>query len=135
MKKHQILFIILIPLLLDSCNNFSKPKLIDREKIYGTDGENLSIFHRVAEKDEGLGLKFPGYLIGIEKAYRDKIGWHKDLEKINEEKFHGNDKYRKNVLRILDDRKRTFVSHIVEYRLDTNRGYVKEDFFYNAYDK
>ena len=135
MKLHRLLLTLFIPILLASCTNFSKPKLIEREMVYGTDGENLSIFHRQAEQDGGLALKFPGYLIGIEKAYRENIGWHKDLEKINEEKFHGNDKYRKNVLNILDDNKRTFVSHIVEYRLDFHKGYVKEDFFYNAYDK
>ncbi|MDE1890753.1 MAG: hypothetical protein KGI30_10975, partial [Planctomycetota bacterium] len=135
MKLHRLLLTLFILISLVGCTNFGKPKLFEREKIYGTDGEALSIFHRVAEKDGGLGLKFPGYLIGVEKAYRDKIGWHKDLEIINEEKFHGNDKYRKNVLKILDDSKRTFVSHIVEYRLDPSKGYVKEDFFYNAYDK
>ena len=135
MKRHQIMFTLLILIFVVGCMNASKPRLWDREQDYGTDGENLSIFHRVAEKDGGLGLKFPGYIVGIEKAYRDKIGQHGELEIINDDIFQGNDTYRKNVQKILDDSKRTFVSHVVEYRLDTYKGYVKEDFFYSAYEK
>ncbi len=135
MKGYKILFILLISVLIVSCANVSKPKLIEREKFFGTDGENLSIFHRVAEQDGGLGLKFPGYLIGIEKSCKKNIGWRKEYEKLNDEKFHGNDTYRKNIQNILDDSKRSFITHIVEYRMDSHKGYIKEDFFYNAYDK
>ena len=87
MKRHQIMFTLLILIFVVGCMNAGKPRLWDREQDYGTDGENLSIFHRVAEKDGGLGLKFPGYIVGIEKAYRDKIGQHGELEIINDDMF------------------------------------------------
>ena len=53
MKRHQIMFTLLILIFVVGCMNASKPRLWDREQDYGTDGENLSIFHRVAEKDGG----------------------------------------------------------------------------------
>ena len=135
MKLHHSMFTLIFLVLFAGCDNLSKPKLVDKEKIYGTDGENLSIFHRVAEGDGGLGLKFPGFIIGIEKAYRGKIKKDNVFEIINDEYFHNSEKYQKSVHSILDDSKRTFISHIIEYRMDQYKGYIREDFFYNAYDK
>ncbi|KKO18593.1 MAG: hypothetical protein DCC43_09875 [Candidatus Brocadia sp.] len=138
---HHCMFTLIFVIFFTGCGTASKPKLIKKEKIYGTDGEGLSIFHRIAERDGGLGLKFPGFIISIEKAYREKIrkkDYKKnspDFESINNEHFQGNTSYQKSVSRILDDRKRTFISHLVEYRMDQYKGYIREDFFYNAYDK
>ena len=135
MKPHHILFMLFFAIIFAGCAHLSKPKLIEKEKIYGTDGESLAIFHRVAEGDGGLGLKFPGFIIGIEKAYREKIKKDDIFESINDEYFHDNKRYQKSIHKILNDSKRAFVSHIIEYRMDPYRECMKEDFFYNAYDK
>ena len=105
MKYHHGMLALIVVILFAGCSNSSKPKLIDKEKIYGTDGESLSIFHRIAEGDGGLGLKFPGFIISIEKAYRKNI--RKDIKKdtvfeiINDEYFQGNKSYHKSISRIL----------------------------------
>lgn len=140
----SILFVVSLSLFIVSCANSNKPKLYEREKIYGTYGENLSIFHRMAEQDGGLGLKFPGYLIGIEKGYKKDgnnkkgIGWYGIINKENLNKK--NQKYIDNIKKITGDTqiKMTFISHIVRYSLENSKGclpYIKEDFIFNAYDK
>lgn len=132
--RPSILILLALTALLASCSYHHK--LGEREKIFETGGEDLSIFHRVAEQDGGLGLKFPGYIIGIEKAPREKIGWY---EILNEEELgKKNKEYIKNVRKILKGPKRTFISHIVEYSLENKGGCIpniKEDFIFNAYDK
>ncbi|MBW7899181.1 hypothetical protein B188_27350 [Candidatus Brocadiaceae bacterium B188] len=135
MKHSHRMVILIFFILVAGCGNLSKPKLIDKEKNYGTEGESLSIFHRVAEGDGGLGLKFPGFIISIENACRENIKKDNIFESINDEYFHGNKEYQRSVYRILDDCKRMFISHLVEYRIDPYKGYIKEDIFYNAYDK
>lgn len=135
-----MLVLIILTTLLVGCGGY--PKLIEREKIYGTSGEDLSIFHRVAEQDGGLGLKYPGYLIGIEKALREKIDFNDVEEIFNEENLENNKEYIANVKKIIGKRqkKRTFISHIVEYSLENTSNknsipYIKERFIFNVYDK
>ncbi len=119
--------------LLSLLKNNSKHKLIEREKEYGTNGDNLSIYHRVVEQDGGLGLKFPGFLIGIEKAYRkNKNIKFNQVETTLKNEFVSTKAF-KEAKRILKDPKITFISHVVEYSL--NNESVKEDIFYNAYKK
>jgi hypothetical protein len=134
------LTLIISMTFLVGCGGY--PKLIEREKIYGTSGEDLSIFHRVAERDGGLGLKYPGYLIGIEKALREKIDFNDVEEIFNEEILGNNEDYIANVKKIIGKRqkKRTFISHIVEYSSGNSNykdsiPYIKERFIFNAYDK
>ncbi len=138
--RHVSLTLLILTTLLVGCGSY--PKLIEREKIYGTSGEDLSIFHRVAEQNGGLGLKYPGYLIGIEKALREKIDFNDVEEIFNEEKLENNAEYIANVKKIIGKRqkKRTFISHIVEYSLENTNNedsipYIKERFIFNAYDK
>ncbi len=44
------------------------------EKQLGLDGEHNWQFHRVLENKERHGFRFPGYLIGIEKASQELLG-------------------------------------------------------------
>lgn len=131
MKHDLILLIISSLIFLVSCSN-NKPKLYEIEKRFKTDGEEHAIFHPTSEQDGGLGIRFPGYLIGIEETDRNIIGKPDDFEKL---KDCTKDKNHKIIKKILDGQQRTFVSHIVEYRLENDEKYIKEDVFYNIYDK
>lgn len=67
----------------------AKHKLEERESGFGTDGTgliDLSVFHRIAEKEGGVSLRFPGYIIAIEKAYLKKIGFEAVDEKFIKKK-------------------------------------------------
>ena len=143
MKRKKVVFrILLLPLLVlvvlsTGCSN--PTKLLEKEKAYGTRSEKFAIFHRIAEADRGLGLRFPGFLVGIEKAYRDKIGILDgiDIDNLDKNKFNSEKSYKK-AKSVLGDRKRTFISHIAEYRLESKiEGipYIKEYFLHNAYEK
>lgn len=112
-------------------------KLYGIERSYGTDQKRHFVYHRVVERDGGLGLKFPGFLIGIEKAKREKIRFDEAKERLCKEKFVDvdNNKNFKRIKKILNDPKRMFVSHMVEYSLYKDKDCIKEDIFYNAYEK
>lgn len=128
---YLILFTLFSLIFLASCAD-NKPKLYPIERQYKTDGKGLAIFHPVAEQDGGLGLKFPGYLIGIEQTDRTIIGKPEDFENLNDA---NNDKNHTILKEILDRPQRTFISHVVEYSLEDDKKYIKEDVFYNIYDR
>jgi hypothetical protein len=138
-----------------------KPKhpLRDAERKLDTDSHLNWSFHQVVEDSSGLGLRFPGYLIGIEKAERgeeflgvdglteevakakklpvvdeDPDAW-RDQEKGAEETQRENIEEQRDMLRgILKDGKRTFVSHLVSY--DSEAGpppHIRARFLHNAY--
>lgn len=65
-------FLILI-ILTTSCSK-KVTYLDDGEQAFGTQGKNKWIFHRLSDRDKGTSLAFPGYIIGIEKADRRRIG-------------------------------------------------------------
>ncbi|MDH4162922.1 MAG: hypothetical protein OEW15_09580 [Nitrospirota bacterium] len=145
--RFVMVFLVLPALILSGCAG--PRKLQQAEERYGTDSEALSVFHRTMEGDGGLGLRFPGYLIGIEKAKRSKIGmpgkcaWYQrkataDADGLDRSYFNGNDEYYGEVKGILDDCKRSFVSHIVQYELAQDLHglpFIREQFIHNAYDR
>lgn len=118
--------------------------------------KSLAVFHRVANRDQGLGLRFPGFLIGIEKADRSRIDFDNDLislepqdaisrtadstsdrtcDPTSDRTWHAD--WRKKVWRMLDDQHRTFISHLVEYSSlpsETNWQRIHERIVYSAYD-
>ncbi|HYW09577.1 MAG TPA: hypothetical protein VE913_21625 [Longimicrobium sp.] len=108
------------------------------EKALGTDGSIDWGFHRVVEDPHGLGLKFPGYLIGVEKSDRDIIGvvdtGAAARVRIDRAPAGSNVEQRRLLRRVLNDGKRTFVSHVVEYEW---RGepvpHLRPAFLHNAY--
>ena len=110
MKRKKVVFrILLLPLLVlvvlsTGCSN--PTKLLEKEKAYGTRSEKFAIFHRIAEADRGLGLRFPGFLVGIEKAYRDKIGILDgiDIDNLDKNKFNSNN--------FLPEEKLNYLKHI-----------------------
>lgn len=113
--------------------------LENSEKRLGTHSELNRGFHVVADEPQGFGLRFPGILIGIEKSKRKKLSvppLHADnhfidtpegFNKQNLKEFHSK----------MDDNKRTFISHIVESRLETNLGipYIRNHFLYDEYGR
>ena len=148
MKRKDILFrilplfLLILITLFAGCSN--PPKLLEKEKAYGTSSDKYAIFHRIAEVDRGLGLKYPGFLVGIEKGYREKIdpdNTYDIVEKLNKDTT--SEKNYARVKDILGDRKLTFVSHIAQYRLKSGttqkpyKGipYIEEEFIHNAYEK
>jgi hypothetical protein len=151
MKRKNVVFRILLPLLLASTGLFAgcsnPPKLKSMENLYGTGGGKYAKFHRIAEADRALGLRYPGFLVGIEKGDKQVIDpndhYKMILEKVkkqNKEVSSGN--YRR-IKDILSDPKRTFISHIAEYQLKSKKEggtysgipYIGENLLYNAYEK
>ncbi|MBT3877523.1 MAG: hypothetical protein HOI47_22315 [Candidatus Scalindua sp.] len=138
----QSLFLLISIALFTGCSN--QPKLSNKEKAYGTNKGKYAIFHRIAEVDRGLGLKYPGFLVGIEKGYREKIdpnNTYDIVDKLNKDTT--SEKNYARVKDILGDRKLTFVSHIAQYSLKSGINgnpyngipYIAEHFIHNAYEK
>lgn len=130
-------------LFVYGCANESKLKV--PEEQFDTGGNDLSVFHRIAERDQGLGLRFPGFIVGIEKARRESIGAGncsffrgsgQAYDRLDPGAFADEDYY-KDVQRTLNDCKRMFVSNITEYRFENRSGFphVEEDIRYSAYDR
>lgn len=104
MKNRAIIFAFLAFSLLMQYAN-AKHKLEEREKVYGTDGTgsiDLSVFHWIAEQEGGLSLRFPGYIIAVEKANPKNIGFNDVEEIFYEEKIRENIKYVESINRILN---------------------------------
>ncbi|GAX59335.1 hypothetical protein SCALIN_C02_0014 [Candidatus Scalindua japonica] len=128
--------------LFAGCSN--PPKLLEKEKVYGTSSDKYAIFHRIAEADRGFGLKYPGFLVGIEKGHREDIdpnNTYNVVEQLN--RGVTSEKNYERVKDILGDRKLTFISHIAQYRLKSSTTenpyqgipYIEEEFIHNAYEK
>jgi hypothetical protein len=148
MKRKSVVFRILLLFslisitLLTGCSG--PRKLGYLEDKYDTEGRKYAKFHRVAEADHALGLKYPGFLVGIEKGDRKKID-PSNMHNINNLLSEATtpEKNLARVKGIMGDRKITFVSHIVEYRLKSVKSekpysgipYIEEDFIHNAYEK
>lgn len=75
----------------------------------GTREWNAKVFHRLADEPYGLSYRFPGFLIGVEQTNRYLIGVPKG-DNVPDE-VEGGSKIRK----YLNDRRRAFISHIVEF--------------------
>ena len=140
--RHVLLALLILTTLLVGCSN--PPKLLEKEKAYGTRYDKYAIFHRIAEVDRGLGLKYPGFLVGIEKGYRENIDPNNTYDIVDQlKKDTTSEKNYKRVKDILGDRKITFVSHIAQYRLKSGTKekpyngipYIEENVLYNAYER
>lgn len=84
------------------------------EYFLGTREWNLQTFHSLADDPHSLGFAFPGFLIGVEKANRNLIGVDSLEENLGDRALEAEAR-RHGSRRLLGDRKRTFVSHIVEF--------------------
>lgn len=137
---------LVLILFIALCYSCASTRYLDtREKEFGTKGTNAWSFHRLSDRDKGTSLVFPGYIVGLEKAYRKNIGAPKlsQIKKGNALKELG---YKQDVFEwknlhkhkrwILNDGKPTFVSNIFEFKLSEkehlNRIKVKP--LYDAYD-
>ena len=111
-------------------------RIAEMEHAYRTGGWNLSTFHRVLDGDKGLSFHFPGFLVGVEKAKKEKIGFNRTQIPLDTSKLDGVDN-QAVVKGYLDDPKGTFISHLVEYLMkpvawgELQR--IEEDIFLNAY--
>lgn len=139
MKKTVLNLLVLI--LLCGC---SSTKFLDaRETEFGTKGAKKWVFHRLSDRDKGTPLAFPGYIIGIEKAFRSKIGApsKQDIHHNNGlEKFGFNESnvwksIPKRKRRVLDDKKPMFVSSIYKFEhQNTSIHKIEALPLYDAYD-
>jgi hypothetical protein len=75
----------------------------------GTREWNAMVFHRMADEPFGLAFRFPGYLIGVEQANRYLINVP-DGDTLPDA-VEG----KRGISSLLNDRRRTFLSHIVEF--------------------
>jgi len=135
MKNLNIIMPILaFALFLLGCVANDHP-LRSAEKALGTNDELNWTFHRVVEDKEGIGYRFPGYLIGIEKSKKKLIGI--DIPRDPRLKFENlTGKNKEKIVKIFDHPKRTFISHIVRYDLSNSIvPRIKSEFCYNIYEK
>lgn len=98
----------------------------------GTREWNAMVFHRLADERHGLPYRFPGFLIGVEQTNRYLIGVD-DVGKAAVEPDSGME-----IQSLLNNRRRTFVSHIVEFQ-ERNRDSldaesIKTHLVYNLYE-
>lgn len=108
------------------------------EQVLGTASHLDWGFHRVVEDPHGLGFKFPGFLVGVEKASRNRLGvvdtGRTAPVPISYAPPGSNAEERRVLRRVLNDPERTFVSHMVAY--DIRGGavpYIQPTFVHNAY--
>ncbi len=100
------------------------------EKALGTDSQLNWSYHRLVEDPDGFGLRFPGFIIGIEKSKREIVGVPPaSLDRVNSSRL-GPDVAEK-LEEYLDDGKRTFISHIVETRPISSK--MDNCYIYNVY--
>jgi len=141
MKKISNRILIITLTLLTSCS--SSYFLKEREAEFGTKGQKMWVFHRLSDRDKGTSLAFPGYIIGIEKAYRKRIGApsrqsiHKQngLEKFDYNQENTWDSMPKAKRKVLDDQKPMFISSIHKFHHQDkpiNRIDIKT--IYDSYD-
>ena len=106
-------------LILTSCATAQTP-FEKKERSLGTYGKSLSTYHKVAKDDGEVFLDHDGVLIGIEKAYRDKLCITTkgiDLERFKKpSESVPNEIRRENLERITDDGKVMFISHMTTYK-------------------
>lgn len=108
------------------------------ERELGTHSDLDRSFHVIVDEPQGFGLRFPGIVIGIEKTSRNTL----QVPKLSDDpnliaKPEGfSKKNLKGYRARLNDRKRTFISHIVESDLDLGLGvpYLRNRFLYDAYE-
>jgi hypothetical protein len=140
-KVHQIapgfrIALLLAVTLQPTCasdGNYLKPQ----EEKLGTDSDLDRSFHVVADEPQGFGLRMEGFIIGIEKSKRETLG----VQPLTEDPHLKSDPAGfdpENVRRFtarLDDGERTFISHLVQAKLDDNLliPFVKNRFLYDAY--
>ncbi|RZM80949.1 hypothetical protein C3B51_10535 [Pseudoalteromonas rubra] len=142
MRKLKAITSLVVCVLMCSCS--ANYRLADKEEKLNTNGTDMTKFHRVATKDKGLALRFPGYLIGIEKTYKsNNLGesWFcednmlPDFRPTTDE----NQVAIKQAKSILDDCKPTVISHIVKYQLSDKKPnsmpFISEQFIYDLYSK
>lgn len=98
----------------------------------GTREWNAMVFHRLADEPFGLPYRFPGFLIGVEQANRYLIAVPDGDNATGKAKAHG------KIHQLLNNRRRTFVSHITEF---SKRGsdtvdaeIVETGMLYNLYE-
>jgi hypothetical protein len=114
------------------------------ERSLETASPLLYEFHRVVDDPHGLGLRFPGFILGFEKAPRDVVRGPalvddrlKDGERTIVD-LHRLEQKQGGIGRWwmrdrLNDGKVIFLSHALEYRLDPRTSAIDHEPFYSAY--
>jgi hypothetical protein len=129
-----------------SCRTSLPHRLGEREAIVGTTGEDDWMFHRIIEEPFALGLHFPGYLVALQNTSRTDIGLSSSFTDgmenqagyplqltLDDCRLSKSD--REKIENCLDKSRRGFVSHVVRYSIDLNRGLgaVKPETVYSVY--
>ena len=159
MSSNAKFYLICVALLATAlaCGS-AQTRLTDAEERVGTANKGDWLLHRIPEEPYGLGLFVPGYILGFEKASREKKfglckpatkgdrGWADagvrrptrvdGLEGVPKEKREELlERRNDNVAGWLSDGQHAFLTHIVryEYRADIGQGAIWPDLIYNAY--
>ncbi len=118
-------------------------KLYAQEKKLSTQGRSLSAFHQLALEDHSISLNHSGYVVAIEKAYRNQIGLDKaylpnlnskqDIASLNKEAFYNKKEYSRAKF-FLSGLKRTLITHIAQTTFqDKPIPHLKQNLIYNLY--
>jgi hypothetical protein len=136
--------VIAAALVLAQCGQINGHVPLPEEKAIGTSGA-IARYHALLNTPFRHPLVADGYIIGIEKSPRTKVGFsvygpdtRRLIEPANSAlKLHPRDlaQQQKSFIAALDDPKVMFVSHILRYGSATNDPETKVDLAYSAYSK
>ncbi|BBM83379.1 alpha/beta hydrolase [Candidatus Uabimicrobium amorphum] len=128
MMRYTFIFLLLLSSLLSQTTKEQAKKLKTHWGI-------KKKFHSVLNEDS-ISLSFPGYIIGVEKASRKKLGLKKldDIKPfLNYDSEQLNAEEKKFLVKRINDSKIQFVSHIVKFAKDDNAPNLHKKIIYNVY--
>ena len=118
--------------MLAACSNPSA-NILEKDETRLETGDDLAQYHYLVKEPYSVGLSHEGYIIGIEKSPRTKIG-NPFVNSLDTGRFRywttadhkTNDKTRtearnSHIKRVADDGKSMFVSHILSYCIEPSR--------------
>lgn len=144
-RTHRYWLALAALTVLSSGCSGSRHRILDREIALGTDDDLDRRFHRLAHDQNALGLRFPGYLIGVEKANRARLGvpskaglddepWIDSHYVVSLEADKRGATIVKSLRSRFDDGERTFISHVVSSDFAQHPvPRLRNRFLYNAY--
>lgn len=132
--------VVVLVLVLGGCRTQTRLGIFERR--IDTDSKLKAEFHRIPDDPEGLGPRFPSFVIGFEKTYRRVVSCpdkHDTTlgERIDLTRARGADPRRvqKKIKRVVNDRKCIFLSHVFEYTRDSASDAIVHHSLYNLYER
>jgi hypothetical protein len=137
MRLHNLIVTIAFTIFCGCTTHGFRHPLREREQQLGTAGERHWKAHTLVETPQGIGLRFPGYIVGVEKSVgASEKSWYEAQEFTWQTSQFFTACEKGSNRKILNDSHRTFVSHIARFTLASNTAvpYIATEFLHNAYE-